>query len=189
MKDEIENSILESANIIKNSITISAEIIKSIELITNCLRKNHKLILFGNGGSAADAQHIAAELIGKYKLERKSYAAIALTTDSSIITALSNDYSFEMVFSRQCEGLVLPGDVVIGISTSGNSINVKNGLITAKAKGASTIGLLGNDGGQIKNIVDIPIIVKATSTPRIQEAHRVIYHIICESVEKNLEQK
>ena len=140
-------------------------------------------MLFGNGGSAADAQHIAAELIGRFCKERKSYPAIALTTDSSILTALGNDYSFDSIFSRQCENLVLPNDVVIGISTSGNSINVKKGLIEAKKNQAVTIGLLGNNGGVIKDNVDIQIIVGSSSTPQIQEAHRVIYHIICENVE------
>lgn len=186
MNETIKDAILSSAKIIEDSVSNIKEIEKSIEIITECLRKKNKVILFGNGGSAADAQHIAAELIGRFKLERPSYPAIALTTDSSIITSLSNDYSFDIVFSRQCESLVSPGDTVIGISTSGNSINVKNGLIAAKDKQATTIGLLGNDGGQIKNLVDIAIVVNSNSTPRIQEVHRVIYHIICENVEKNL---
>jgi len=186
MNETIKNTILSSAKIIEDLISNTKEIERSITLITECLNKKNKVILFGNGGSAADAQHIAAELIGRFKLERPSYPAIALTTDSSILTALSNDYSYDIVFSRQCESLVSPGDVVIGISTSGNSVNVKNGLTVAKNKEAITIGLLGNSGGDIKNMVDVAIIVNSNSTPRIQEAHRVIYHIICEHVEKNL---
>ena len=124
--------------------------------------------------------------MGRYKLKRKSIPAIALTSNSSTTTAIANDYDFSDVFSRQCESLVSKGDVVIGISTSGNSENVVKGLRTSKKNGGLTIGLLGNKGGKIKNIVDISLIVKATSIPRIQEAHRVIYHIICEIVEEEV---
>ena len=165
---------------------LSNDIELVIQKIVFALKNKRKIILFGNGGSASDAQHIAAELIGRFKSERKSFPAIALTTDTSIITALSNDYSFDKIFSRQCESLVFRGDVVIGISTSGNSENVKKGLITAKKQGAVTIGLLGNKGGKISKIVDISITVPSSSTPRIQEAHRAIYHIICEIVEQKL---
>jgi len=179
-------SVRESAKIVQDTIKLIPQIEKATIIIAKCLSEGKKIVLFGNGGSAADAQHIAAELIGRFKLERQSYPAIALTTDSSCITALSNDYSFDIVFSRQCEGLVQYGDVVVGISTSGNSINVLNGLRTAKKKGGITIGLLGSNGGSIGKMVDIPIIVKSSSTPRIQEAHRVIYHMICEQVEKQL---
>lgn len=182
----IRRSILNSSEVIKNSTYLVPEIERTINEITRCLKKNNKIVIFGNGGSAADAQHIAAELIGRYQKERKSYPAIALTSNSSSITALANDYSFERVFSRQCESLVSRGDIAIGISTSGNSKNVKNGLISAKKKGAITIGLLGNRGGNIKSITDISIVVDSKSTPRIQEAHRTIYHIICEMVENNL---
>jgi D-sedoheptulose 7-phosphate isomerase len=186
MKENIEQTLIESSEIIKNSILLSDIIEKSIQSIIDSLKNNKKIIVFGNGGSAADSQHIAAEMIGRFMLERKSIPAISLTTDSSIITSLSNDYSYDVIFSRQCESLVNSGDVVIGISTSGNSKNVENGLITSKKMGAITIGLLGNNGGTIKNIVDFPIIVNSSSTPRIQEAHRTIYHIMCEHVEKSL---
>lgn len=179
-------SVRESSKIVQDTIKLIPQIEKATIIIAKCLSEGKKIVLFGNGGSAADAQHIAAELIGRFKLERKSHPAIALTTDSSCITALSNDYSFDIVFSRQCEGLVQYGDVVVGISTSGNSINVLNGLRTAKKKGGIAIGLLGSNGGSIGKMVDIPIIVKSSSTPRIQEAHRVIYHMICEQVEKQL---
>ncbi|MGY5146743.1 MAG: D-sedoheptulose 7-phosphate isomerase [Candidatus Nitrosopumilus sp. bin_7KS] len=184
MKNNIVKSIISSSKTISDLSKLTSIIEKSVNAIVNCIQNGNKIILFGNGGSAADAQHIAAELIGRFLKERKSYPAIALTTDSSILTALGNDYSFDVIFSRQCESLVSPGDVVIGISTSGNSKNIKKGLITAKKNGAITIGLLGNKGGTIKNLVDIPIIVASSSTPRIQEGHRVIYHIICENVEK-----
>lgn len=186
LQSNLKKSILESSEIIRDSLRLVPQIEKSIHVIIDCILKGNKVILFGNGGSAADAQHIAAELIGRFQINRPSYPAIALTTDSSIITSLSNDYSYDIVFSRQCESLVQRGDVVIGISTSGNSINVKKGICAAKKKGATTIGLLGSKGGTIKKIVDIPIIINSSSTPRIQEAHRTVYHIICEVVEKNL---
>lgn len=188
MNKSIQNSFLTASELIKNSISLSELIEQAAIIISECIKKNNKIFLFGNGGSAADAQHIAAELIGRFNMERKSFPAIALTTDSSVITSLANDYSYDIIFSRQCESLVLPNDVVIGISTIGNSKNVENGLITAKKKGAITIGLLGNDGGRIKKIVDLPIIVNSSSTPRIQEVHRVIYHIICDLVENLLKE-
>lgn len=186
MHKEIEKIILTSADVIKESAILSNQIAKSINALVNCIKKGNKVILFGNGGSAADAQHIAAELIGRFEVNRRSFPAIALTTDSSVITSLSNDYSYDVVFSRQCESLVSQGDVVIGISTSGNSKNVKKGLVTARKRGATTIGLLGNKGGAIKNLVDIPIVVNSSRTSRVQEVHRVIYHIICEIAEKRL---
>ena len=172
--------------LIKTSSNLTPEIIKSVNLITKSLQNGKKIVLFGNGGSAADAQHIAAEFLGRYKLKRKSIPAIALTSNSSTTTAIANDYDFSDIFSRQCESLVSKGDIVIGISTSGNSENIVKGLRTSRKNGGLTIGLLGNKGGKIKNIVDISLIVKDSSIPRIQEAHRVIYHIICEIVEEEL---
>ena len=189
MKSEIEQLINNSAEIIKKTSSLSGEIQKVINEIIRCLKNGNKVILFGNGGSAADAQHIAAEFIGRFELERKSLAAIALTTDTSVITSLSNDYDYDMVFSRQCESLVSKGDVVIGISTSGNSKNVYEGIKTSKNKGASIITLLGNKGGKIKELSDISIIVDSSITSQIQEAHRVIYHIICKIVERQLSEK
>ena len=186
MKKIIEESISESARIINSSVTLSGNIEKSILEITKTLKNGKKIVLFGNGGSAADAQHIAAELIGRFKLKRNSLPAISLTTDSSTITSIANDFSFDEIFSRQCESLVSNGDTVIGISTSGNSKNVFNGLKVCKTIGVTTIGLLGNNGGIIKNIVDIPITVESSSTSNIQEAHRVIYHTICEIVESEM---
>ena len=183
----IKKSISDSAKIIKSVTNNTKEIQESIETINQCLKNNKKIIIFGNGGSAADAQHIVAELIGRFKLERRSLPAIALTSNSSILTALANDYSYNTIFSRQCEALVEKGDVVIGISTSGNSKNIEKGLTVSKKNGATTIGLLGSKGGRIKKYCNIPIIVNSSSTPRIQEAHRTIYHIICEEVEKEFE--
>ncbi len=182
----IEETLERSTKIIADLHDLSDEINKTANLIVTAINKNRKIIIIGNGGSAADAQHIAAEFLGRYKLKRKSIPAIALTSNSSTTTAIANDYDFSDVFSRQCESLVSKGDVVIGISTSGNSQNVIKGLKISKKNGGLTIGLLGNKGGKIKNIVDMSLVVNATSVPRIQEAHRVIYHIICEIVEEEL---
>ena len=182
----IKKTLERSTKIIAELSDLSDEINKTANLIVTAINKNRKIIIIGNGGSAADAQHIAAEFLGRYKLKRKSIPAIALTSNSSTTTAIANDYDFSNIFSRQCESLVSKGDIVIGISTSGNSENVVKGLRTSSKNGGLTIGLLGNKGGKIKNIVDVSLIVKDTSTPRIQEAHRVIYHIICEIVEEEL---
>ena len=186
LQSNLTRTIQESSKVVQNTVKLIPQIEKAVFAIVKCLSEGNKVVLFGNGGSAADAQHIAAELIGRFKMERQSYPAIALTTDTSCITALSNDYSFDIVFSRQCESLVQKDDVVVGISTSGNSANVSKGLQTAKKMGGITIGLLGSNGGSIGKMVDIPLIVKSSSTPRIQEAHRTIYHTICEQVERIL---
>ena len=185
-EEQIKDKILTRLDIVQSSILLSPHIDKSINLIIDCLKKGNKIILFGNGGSAADAQHIAAEFIGRFNINRKSLPAIALTSNSSTITALANDFSFDTIFSRQCESLVSKDDIAIGISTSGNSLNVEKAIITCKNKGAITIALLGNNGGSIKKYVDLPIIVNSSSTPHIQEIHRMIYHIICEIVENEL---
>jgi D-sedoheptulose 7-phosphate isomerase len=164
MKSEIEQLINNSAEIIKKTSSLSGEIQKVINEIIRCLKNGNKVIIFGNGGSAADAQHIAAELIGRYKMERNSIPAISFTTDTSVFTSLSNDYSFDKIFSRSCDALVNRGDVVIAISTSGKSKNVINGLTSAKKKEAKTIGLLGKKGGDMADLVTIPIIVDSSST-------------------------
>lgn len=156
------------------------------EIISESLKNGKKLLVMGNGGSAADAQHMAAEIIGRFKMERRGLPAIALTTDSSILTAIANDYGFEMVFRRQVEALAVQGDVVMGITTSGSSPNVRAALNLAGEMGCRTIGLLGGDGGTIKDCVDIALTVPATDTPRIQEGHITIIHIICDLVEKRL---
>ena len=182
----MENFFLESSNLIKESITLIPEIENVLQIIINCIKDGNKIIVFGNGGSAADAQHIAAEFVGKFQKDRSSFPAIALTTDSSILTSIGNDFSFENIFSRQCEGLASKDDVVIGISTSGNSQNVVNGLKISKRNGCKTIGFLGNGGGKIKDIVDVAVIVNSNSTPRIQEVQRIIFHIICDLAEQDL---
>ena len=148
----IQQIIQDGEEVISSINDIIDEIDDSIRLLLDCIKKDGKIILFGNGGSAADAQHIAAEFVGRFKIERISMPAIALTTDSSILTSIGNDYSFELIFSRQCESLVQEGDVVIALSTSGNSINVLNGVKMAKKKKAKIIGLLGNSGGKISEL-------------------------------------
>ncbi len=157
-----------------------------VELVAHALENGHKLLIMGNGGSAADAQHFAAEIVGRFKLARRALPALALSTDTSILTAIGNDYGFDLVFRRQVEALAQAGDVVVGISTSGSSVNVKNALLLARELGCKTVGLLGRDGGTIAEIADIPLTVSVDDTPRIQEAHVTIIHIICELVEKRL---
>lgn len=166
--------------------TLAERIGNCSNIIGTALRDGKKVLVMGNGGSAADAQHFAAELVGRFLAERKALPAIALTTDSSILTAVGNDYGFDRVFQRQVEALAVPGDVVIGISTSGNSANVLLALKTAKAIGCTTIGLLGRDGGQIAPLVDVDLTVPAMHTPHIQEAHVIIVHILCQQVEQQL---
>jgi D-sedoheptulose 7-phosphate isomerase len=156
------------------------------DLLTEALANGKKLLVMGNGGSAADAQHLAAEIVGRFKLDRRALPAIALTTDTSILTAIANDYGFDMVFRRQVEALAAEGDVVIGISTSGSSANVRTALILAGEMGCRTVGLLGREGGTIKDCVEIALTVPSDDTPRIQEGHITIIHIICDLVEKRL---
>ena len=155
-------------------------------MLAAALGSGNKVLVMGNGGSAADAQHLAAELVGRFLLERRALPAIALTTDTSILTAVGNDYGFDQVFNRQVEALATAGDVVIGISTSGHSPNVLLGLQTAKAMGCGTVGLLGRDGGPIAPLVDMNLTVPALETPRIQEVHAIIVHLLCQQVEERL---
>ena len=150
----------------------------------DCLKQGNKILIFGNGGSAADAQHIAAEIIGRYKTERKGLPAIALTTDSSVLTAISNDFGYSSIFERQVEALANPGDILIGISTGGSSINVINALKLAKNIQCKTIGLSGKDGGDFNALCDVNLIAIAEDTPRIQEMHILIGHIICHLIDE-----
>ncbi|MBT3515808.1 MAG: D-sedoheptulose 7-phosphate isomerase [Nitrospina sp.] len=165
---------------------LSGEILMAANTVRGSLSSGGKLLLMGNGGSAADCQHIAAELVGRFKKERKAIPALALTVDSSTLTALGNDYGFDTIFSRQVEAFATPKDSIIGISTSGNSKNVISALRLAQKIGAKTIGFMGNDGGEMKNFVDVGIIVPSNDTARIQEVHITIGHIICEIVEQDL---
>ncbi|MFH1384949.1 MAG: SIS domain-containing protein [Candidatus Omnitrophota bacterium] len=159
---------------------------KIISIVTEAIRNKKKILLCGNGGSAADSQHVAAEFIGRFKKERKSYPAIALTTDTSILTAVGNDYSFEEIFSRQVEGLGEAGDVLIGISTSGNSPNVLKAVQVAEKRGMKTIGFTGTGGGTLGTIADVCFAVESDDTPYIQAGHLIALHTMCETVENIL---
>jgi D-sedoheptulose 7-phosphate isomerase len=185
--DEISRQMKAHINVIRMVEEQMADsIVACVELLVDALSKGGKLLLMGNGGSAADAQHFAAEMVGRFLMERRALPAIALTTDTSILTAVSNDFGFDDVFSRQVEALTNPGDVLVGISTSGNSHNVKRALEAGQKLGAKTVGLLGRDGGVIGPVVDLNLTVACPETPRIQEAHLVIIHILCDLVEKEL---
>jgi len=153
-------------------------------LCIDTLKNGGKILIFGNGGSAADAQHIAAELVGRYKIERKGLAAIALTTDSSILTCITNDYSYDYVFSRQIEALANNNDIAIGISTGGTSSNATSALKTARDLGCKTIGLSGRGGGEFNELCDVNLVVPAEDTPRIQEMHILIGHTICHLIDQ-----
>jgi len=168
---------------------ISNEITQVKDIIIDALKNKNKIILFGNGGSAADSQHMAAEFIGRFLINRNSIPAIALTTDTSILTAIGNDFGFEKIFSRQCESLVSKGDIIIAISTSGNSANVINGIKTAKEKGGIIISLTGESGGEMNKISDKILKMPSEHIPHIQECHRIIIHILCDLVEKELVNK
>lgn len=166
--------------------TLPEAIEQCCQLLTGCLKAGGKILVAGNGGSAADAQHFAAELVGRFLRERRALAAIALTTDTSILTALSNDYGFDLVFARQVEALARPGDVVVAISTSGNSLNLLLAIKKARELGCKTIGLLGRDGGKLAAEVDLSLIVPSDETPRIQEMHALLVHIFCDLIERDL---
>ena len=157
---------------------------KAANLCLNALKNNKKILIAGNGGSAADSQHFAAELTGRFKKERVSLPAIALTTDTSALTAIGNDYGYKYVFSRQLEGLGNEGDIFIGISTSGNSKNIIEAIKKAKEKNLKVITLLGKDGGKMKKLGDINIIIPSNETPRIQEMHIMILHMICQIIDE-----
>ncbi|MGE5813265.1 MAG: SIS domain-containing protein, partial [Acidobacteriota bacterium] len=163
-----------------------APVAEAARLILDAVRNGKKVLAFGNGGSAADAQHVAAELVGRFERHRRGVAAIALTTDTSILTAVSNDYGFEQVFARQVDALGAEGDVAFGISTSGNSANVVAALDAARKRGMKTVALTGRDGGAIGRAAHVHVNVPEPSTARTQEVHRTILHAICELVEREL---
>ena len=180
----ISKSLNQHLSVINSLIKNSTEIESLSLLATKTLKENRKILLMGNGGSASDAQHIAAELVGRFSKERRGLPAIALTTDTSILTSIGNDYSFDYIFARQIEALANADDLVIGISTSGNSANVLEALKVAKSVGCHTAALLGKNGGKIKDVVDLPLIVPSDNTARIQEVHILIGHIVCEIVDE-----
>src|SRR3990167_6459917 len=184
MKKIAISELDENVNTIKNiSKNLSDTIIRTSEMIIDTYESGGKVILIG---SAADAQHIAAEFVGRFRLERRSLPAIALTTNTSILTALANDYGYENVFSRQLDSLANDKDVLIAITTSGNSSNILKAVEEVKLRNIKVIGMTGRTGGKLKNMVDILINIPSDNTPRIQEAHITIGHIICHLVEKNL---
>ncbi|MBN2368098.1 D-sedoheptulose 7-phosphate isomerase [Candidatus Woesearchaeota archaeon] len=186
-KSEISHYLKESIEVKEKIIENQLDKIeKTAELFIKAYETGNKIIAFGNGGSAADAQHLVGELVGRFKIERKGLPAIALTTDSSVITAIANDYGYDMIFERQLEANAVKNDIVFGISTSGNSPNIINALKRAKKLGCKTIGLTGKKGGEMAGLCDVCIVVPSDNTPRIQEAHIAIIHIICELLDKHL---
>jgi D-sedoheptulose 7-phosphate isomerase len=188
MQKLIKSIVEDNIELKQNFFHINTElIIEVVEVITKALKRRNKILLFGNGGSAADCQHIAAEFVGRFKLERPSLAAIALTTDTSIITAIGNDYGFANIFSRQIEGLGNKYDIAIAISTSGNSNNVLNGVKKAKELELITIGFTGSTGGLLSPLVDYHFNVPHRSAARVQEVHIMLGHVLCELIELCLE--
>jgi len=190
MKNYIQDQIKKSYET-KQAIYENEALLEKIEAVAKlCVKlykeSDKKTILAGNGGSAADAQHIAAELVGRYGFDRPSIPSLALTTDTSNLTAIGNDYGYDQVFSRQLEGMGQEGDIFFGISTSGNSQNIINAFESAKKKGITTVALVGRDGGKMAQMADIALVVPSNSTPRIQESHILIGHIICDIIEKEV---
>lgn len=184
MKAIIKSEFNEHIKITQATVnTISHSLEVATNLCIECLKNGGKILLFGNGGSAADSQHIAAELVGRFKAKRRGLAAISLATDTSALTSIGNDYGYEYIFSRQVEALAQEGDIVIAISTSGHSQNVINGLKTAKKRLLKTIGLSGNTGGKMNTLCDINLIVPSNDTARIQEMHITIGHTLCHLID------
>ncbi len=187
MRDRIKDIFLEGIQIREDLMRTRIEqIIDITELFIDALRKGGKIMFFGNGGSASDSQHFAAELVGRFKKDRKALPAIALTTNSSILTSLANDYGYEIVFAKQVEALGQKNDLVVGISTSGKAKNVVAGIKQAKKMGLKTVALTGGDGGELAKLADVALMVSSSVTARIQEAHITIGHVICELVEDEL---
>lgn len=190
MEQFIKNEFLSHLEVTKKSMEKLADDIQKTALICSETLENGRKILFcGNGGSAADAQHFAAELSGRYKRERKALAGIAITTDTSALTAIGNDYGYDFVFSRQVEALANKGDIVFGISTSGNSKNILNAFEKGREIDCKVIGLSGRNGGAMNEICDINLVIPSNDTPRIQEMHILIIHMICDIIELRSMQK
>ncbi|KFL34014.1 MULTISPECIES: D-sedoheptulose 7-phosphate isomerase [unclassified Sulfurospirillum] len=184
MMEMIYNEIQAHKEVVEKTLAnLQSHIYTASIIAIEALKNGNKILLCGNGGSAADAQHIAAELSGRYKIERRGLAGIALTTDTSVLTAVGNDYGFDRIYDRQVEALAKEGDVLIGISTSGHSKNVVRALSLAKHMGCRTIGFSGRDGGVMSEFCDINIIVPSEDTPRIQEMHIMIGHIMCQAID------
>jgi len=187
MKEIVITILKDSADVKKKTAEqLADKIADAAQLVLDALKQGGKVLLIGNGGSAADAQHIAAELAGRFEMERDSLPAIALTTNTSVLTALANDYGYDVIFSRQLEALASEKDILIAISTSGTSPNILKAAEVVRSKNVTVIGLTGRDGGKLKEIADLAIIVPSNDTARIQEAHITIGHIICHLVEEGL---
>lgn len=187
MITEIKSQLAAHREVIARvELELSPLISEMVTLLVETFNRGGKLLVMGNGGSAADAQHFVAEIVGRFKMERRGLPAIALSTDTSILTAIGNDYGFDKVFRRQVEALADPGDLIVGISTSGNSPNVLQALELGREKGCCTVGLLGKDGGSIKDVCDLALIVPTGDTPRVQEGHITIIHIVCDLLEKTM---
>ncbi|MBU0502907.1 MAG: D-sedoheptulose 7-phosphate isomerase [Candidatus Omnitrophota bacterium] len=185
MRDRIKEILLESIQIKEDVLHNRIDqIIEITNLFIDCLKKGGKVIFFGNGGSASDSQHLAAELVGRFKKDRLALPAISLTTNTSILTSLANDYGYDVVFSRQIEALGSKNDLAIGISTSGKAKNVAMAIKQAKKMGLKTIAFTGGDGGELVKLADVSLMINSAVTARIQEAHITIGHIICELVEE-----
>ena len=183
--ENLSNAITQHQVMFNQLNALIPQIIEVADELRACIKRGGKILLCGNGGSAADSQHIAAEIVGRYKKERRGLAAIALTTDTSILTSVGNDYGYDYIFARQIEALCRPEDVVIGITTSGNSSNVVKAMIEANTIGATTVGLTGGSGGQLKELCKFNLVMPSNDTPRIQEAHIFVGHSLCDLLEAN----
>ena len=185
MRDIIQQELNAAARLKQDmAASLTQDIERAASILIAGLKAGKKVVAFGNGGSACDAQHLAAELVGRFGKERKPLAALALTGDTSVLTSLGNDYGYGAVFSRQVSALIQPGDVAMAISTSGNSENVIQGVVAARDAGARTVALLGNDGGALKDLVDAAVVVPAKQSSRVQEGHISIIHVLCKLVEE-----
>lgn len=190
MKEEILQAFKDSSEVKARFIRNHADmVIQVVKVLVAAFKGGHKVLLFGNGGSAADAQHLAAEFVNRFLIERPPLPAIALTTDTSILTSISNDYGYADIFAKQVKALGKEGDVAVGISTSGTAANVVKAIKVAKDLGMKTVGLTGGDGGDLAKIVDFALVVDSSITPRIQETHITIGHVLCEMVDRMLFQQ
>lgn len=187
LEREVRSIITDHQRMVENMLAdpdLTGAIVRAAEMIAGCLTGGGTVLVFGNGGSAADAQHIAGELVGRFRMERRGLRAIALTTDSSIMTSLTNDFGYDEIFSRQVEALGREGDLALAISTSGNSPNILRAIGAARERKLTVLGLTGRDGGRMREVCDHLIIIPCPDTPRIQEGHTLVYHILCGLVEQ-----
>jgi len=187
--DILKNAVAAATKTLQSLVDLDAHLAKAADLIEQCLRAGHKLLVCGNGGSASDAAHFATEFVVRFMKDRPAYPAICLTGDGGLLTAAGNDYGFDEIFARQVAAFGLPGDVLICLTTSGKSRNVKRALEEAKARKLKTIAFLGRDGGSTIGLADVDLLVASDSTARIQEAHKLLLHVLCETIESRLAQK